>query len=102
VPQAPAAALAAARRGGRVLLVGLQSAPRELDLVSATVREIEIVTTLAHVCAVDLPEAIDLLALGSIAPLVLDRVIPLDALVDDGIRPLAERTARGKIVVRCE
>ena len=101
-PHAPAAALAGARRGGRVLLVGLQSAPRELDLVAAAVRELELITTIAHVCAVDLPEAIDLLALGPIAEAVLDRVIPLDALVDDGIRPLAERTARGKIVVRCE
>jgi (R,R)-butanediol dehydrogenase / meso-butanediol dehydrogenase / diacetyl reductase len=101
-PHAPAAALAGARRGGRVLLVGLQSAPRELDLVAAAVRELELITTIAHVCAVDLPEAIDLLALGPIAEAVLDRVIPLDALVDEGIRPLAERTARGKIVVRCE
>jgi threonine dehydrogenase-like Zn-dependent dehydrogenase len=101
-PHAPAAALAGARRGGRVLLVGLQSAPRELDLVAAAVRELELITTIAHVCAVDLAEAIDLLALGPIAEAVLDRVIPLDALVDDGIRPLAERTARGKIVVRCE
>jgi (R,R)-butanediol dehydrogenase / meso-butanediol dehydrogenase / diacetyl reductase len=101
-PQAPAAALAGARRGGRVLLVGLQSAPRELDLVAAAVRELELITTIAHVCAVDLPEAIDLLALGPIADAVLDRVIPLDALVDDGIRALAEGMARGKIVVRCE
>lgn len=100
-PHAPAATLAGARRGGRILLVGLQSAPRELDLVAAAVRELELITTIAHVCAVDLPEAIDLLALGTIAETVLDRVIPLDALVDEGIRPLADRTARGKIVVRC-
>jgi len=89
-----------ARRGGRVLLVGLQSAPRALDLVAATVREVELITTVAHVCAVDLPEAVDLLALGTVADAVLDRVIPLDALVDEGIRPIAERRARGKIVVR--
>jgi hypothetical protein len=30
---------------------------------------------------------------------VLDRVIPLDELVERGIRPLAEGTGRGKIVV---
>ena len=47
-PHAPAAALAATRRGGRVLLVGLQAAPRELDLFSVTVREIDVATTLAH------------------------------------------------------
>ncbi|MBX5468614.1 MAG: alcohol dehydrogenase catalytic domain-containing protein [Thermoleophilaceae bacterium] len=98
-PHAPAAALKAARRGGRVQLVGLQSAPRELDLLSFTVREVDVSTSLAHVCGVDLPEALELLASTDLARVVLDRVIPLDNLVEDGIRPLAERRARGKIVV---
>ena len=96
---APAAALAAARRGGRVLLVGLQSAPRELDLFSFTVREVDLVTTLAHVCDVDLPESLSLLASSDIADVVIDRVIELDDLVEQGIRPLAQGLARGKIVV---
>lgn len=99
VPTAPAAALAAARRGGRVALVGLQAAPRELDLFSFTVREVDVVTTLAHVCDVDLPEALEVLAARDLVPIVVDRVIPLADLVDEGLRPLAERTARGKIVV---
>jgi threonine dehydrogenase-like Zn-dependent dehydrogenase len=99
VPDAPAAAIAAARRGGRVLLVGLQSAPRELDLLSLTVREIELVTTLAHVCDVDLPDSLSLLESSDLADVVIDRVIPLDTLVEDGIRPLADGSARGKIVV---
>jgi threonine dehydrogenase-like Zn-dependent dehydrogenase len=98
-PGAPAAALAAARRGGRVLIVGLQAAPRELDLFSFTVREVDLVTTLAHVCDVDLPDALALLEASDVARKVTDRVIALDDLVDDGIRPLAEGTARGKIVV---
>jgi (R,R)-butanediol dehydrogenase/meso-butanediol dehydrogenase/diacetyl reductase len=95
----PAAALAAARRGGRVLLVGLQAAPRELDLFSFTVREVDLVTTLAHVCDVDLPDSLALLESSDVASTVIDRVIALDDLVDDGIRPLAEGSARGKIVV---
>lgn len=98
-PHAPAAALAATRRGGRVLIVGLQSAPRELDLFAFTVREVEIGTTLAHVCDVDLPESLEILERTQLAGIVLDRVIPLDHLVDEGIRPLADRTARGKIIV---
>ncbi|HEY4281087.1 MAG TPA: alcohol dehydrogenase catalytic domain-containing protein [Conexibacter sp.] len=98
-PHAPAAALAATRRGGRMVLVGLQSAPRELDLLAFGVREVDLVTTLAHVCDVDLPEALALLASSNLAPTVLDRVIALDDLVEEGIRPLAERTAKGKIVV---
>ena len=96
---APAAATRAARRGGRVLIVGLQAAPRELDLLSLTVREVEISTTLAHVCDVDLPEALELLRSTELAPAVTDRVIALDALVAEGIEPLAGGTARGKIVV---
>lgn len=98
-PRAPEQAVSAIRRGGRILLVGLQAAPRELNLLSMTVREIDMVTTLAHVCSVDLPESVDLLANTKLSQVVLDRVIPLDSLVDEGIRPLVDRTARGKIVV---
>jgi len=99
VPAAPAAALAAAKRGGRVLIVGLQSAPRALDLLSMAVREVELSTTLAHVCDIDLPEALALLADSDLASIVTDRVIGLDDLVEEGIRPLAAGTATGKIVV---
>jgi (R,R)-butanediol dehydrogenase/meso-butanediol dehydrogenase/diacetyl reductase len=98
-PHAPAAALAGTRRGGRVLIVGLQSAPRELDLFSMTVREVHVATTVAHVCDVDLPESLALLASTDIAEVVIDRVIALDDLVEHGIRPLASGAARGKIVV---
>jgi (R,R)-butanediol dehydrogenase/meso-butanediol dehydrogenase/diacetyl reductase len=61
-PVAPAAALAGARRGGRVLLVGLHGAPRELDLTRAIVREVDVFTTVAHVCDTDIPAALELLA----------------------------------------
>jgi (R,R)-butanediol dehydrogenase / meso-butanediol dehydrogenase / diacetyl reductase len=98
-PGGPAAALAAARRGGRVLIVGLQAAPRELDLFSFTVREVDLMTTLAHVCDVDLPDALALLDSSDVARTVIDRVIALDDLVEDGIRPLAAGSAKGKIVV---
>jgi (R,R)-butanediol dehydrogenase / meso-butanediol dehydrogenase / diacetyl reductase len=98
-PGGPAAAVAGAKRGGRVLIVGLQSEPRELDLLSMAVREIELSTTLAHVCDVDLPPALALLRDTDLAGTVTDRVIALDDLVEDGIKPLAAGTARGKIVV---
>jgi (R,R)-butanediol dehydrogenase / meso-butanediol dehydrogenase / diacetyl reductase len=96
---APSAAGSAARRGGKVLIVGLQSQPRELDLLALTVREVELVTTLAHVCDVDLPESLSLLSSSDVADVVIDRVIPLADLVEEGIRPLANGLARGKIVV---
>ncbi len=97
--RAPEIAVAAARRGGRVLIVGLQSMPSELDLFALTTREVGIATAVAHVCDVDLPESLELMAKGELADIVLDRVIPLDELVDEGIRPLTEGAARGKIVV---
>lgn len=96
---APAAAMAAVKRGGRVLIVGLQSEPRELDLLGATVREIDLVTSLAHVCADDLPEAIDLLGSTDVARSTIEKTIPLDALVEEGIIPLARHSAKGKILV---
>ena len=96
---APAAAARGVRRGGRVLLVGLQAAPRELDLLALTLREVSLETTVAHVCAVDVPAALELLATRTLADHVLGEVIALEDLVEDGIRPLAAGLARGKTVV---
>jgi threonine dehydrogenase-like Zn-dependent dehydrogenase len=96
---APAAALSGTRRGGTMLLLGLQAAPREIDLFAMTVREVSIATTLAHVCSTDLPESLRVLAERPLADIVLDEVIPLADVVAKGLRPLAEGTARGKIVV---
>ena len=96
---APAAALAGARRGGRVLLVGLHSASRELDLTSTILREVDVFTTVAHVCDSDIPAALDLLAGSDVAAVTAGPRIPLDALVEEGLRPLAERRASGKILV---
>ncbi len=99
VAHGPAAALAAVRRGGRVLLVGLQSAPRELDLLSLTLREIELTSTLAHVLADDLSDALELLGSTSVFDDVVEKVIPLPRLVDEGLLPLAEGRAGGKVIV---
>jgi threonine dehydrogenase-like Zn-dependent dehydrogenase len=98
-PHAPSAAIAGARRGGRVLLVGLHGAPREIDLTRTILREIDIVTTVAHVCDSDIPAALELLAGTDIAAVTAGPRIPLEALVEDGLRPLAERRAPGKILV---
>jgi threonine dehydrogenase-like Zn-dependent dehydrogenase len=95
----PAAALAATAIGGRLVIVGLQSSPSELDLFSAAVREIEITTSVAHVCDEDLPDAVRLLAHSDVADVVTERTLALDQLVTQGIEPLAAGTARGKILV---
>jgi (R,R)-butanediol dehydrogenase/meso-butanediol dehydrogenase/diacetyl reductase len=98
-PGAPETAIEATRRGGRVLIIGLQPEPTEIDLFALTTREVEIRTAVAHVCDVDLPESLEIITHSNLAETVLDRVIPLDNLVELGIRPLVERKARGKIIV---
>jgi (R,R)-butanediol dehydrogenase / meso-butanediol dehydrogenase / diacetyl reductase len=98
-PHAPAAAIAGARRGGRVLLVGLHGAPRSLELTPMILREVDIFTTVAHVCDSDIPAALELLAGSDVAAVTAGPRIPLDALVEHGLRPLAERRAAGKILV---
>jgi (R,R)-butanediol dehydrogenase / meso-butanediol dehydrogenase / diacetyl reductase len=94
-----AQAVRAVRRGGRVVVLGLQAAPPPVDLYDCSLREVDLVATVAHVCSTDLPEALAVLASTPLASIVLDRVIPLERLVPDGIRALTERRARGKILV---
>jgi (R,R)-butanediol dehydrogenase/meso-butanediol dehydrogenase/diacetyl reductase len=98
-PPGPSTALAAAQRGGHILIVGMQAQPRAIDFHDMTFREISMSTTVAQVTHVDLPKAIDVLATTDVAPTVLDRVISLDALVDEGILALADGRARGKVIV---
>jgi (R,R)-butanediol dehydrogenase / meso-butanediol dehydrogenase / diacetyl reductase len=98
-PHAPSAAIAGARRGGRVLLVGLHGAPRAIDLTPMILREVDVFTTVAHVCDSDIPAALELLAGSDVAAVTAGPRISLDALVEDGLRPLAERRATGKILV---
>lgn len=92
-------ALRATRRGGRVLMVGMPAEPPRLDVLDAILREIELTTTVAHVCGADLPEALELLAAGNAAERVVERVIGLEQIVAEGLEPLATGTARGKILV---
>ncbi len=98
-PHAPAAAIAGARRGGRVLLVGLHGEPRAINLTPMILREVDVFTTVAHVCDSDIPAALELLASSDVAAVTAGPRIPLEALVEDGLRPLAERRAAGKILV---
>jgi threonine dehydrogenase-like Zn-dependent dehydrogenase len=98
-PASPAAALRMVRRGGDAVMVGLQAHPFGIDLFSVSIREIDLHGTLAHVCGDDLAEAVSVLAGTTLARTVLGGVIPLADLVEGGLRPLAERTATGKIVV---
>jgi (R,R)-butanediol dehydrogenase / meso-butanediol dehydrogenase / diacetyl reductase len=83
-----------APRGGRIVAVGVQKAPPPVDMARVTLDELELIGTVAHVARTDFPEALRLLALreqgwADVAP----EVLPLDLVVEAGIRPLAEGTS---------
>jgi (R,R)-butanediol dehydrogenase / meso-butanediol dehydrogenase / diacetyl reductase len=87
------------RRGGTILLVGLPKKPVSFDAVDLILREIDVATTVAHVCDENLPAALDLLAERDLAELLVERVVPLDRAVEDALKPMAAGTARGKLLV---
>jgi (R,R)-butanediol dehydrogenase / meso-butanediol dehydrogenase / diacetyl reductase len=92
-------AFALAARGGTVLLVGLNSTPQALNLAELVLREVNVRTTVAHVCDQDLPEALQLLSRRRLSTTLLDRVVPLEDVVAGGLGPLVAGTATGKILV---
>ncbi len=84
-------ALDSAAAGTRVVLVGLQDAPAEVDLRGVSLREIELIGTNAHVFSADFAEAVRLLASrdegwSDVAP----EPISLDDLVEKGLVPMIE------------
>jgi (R,R)-butanediol dehydrogenase/meso-butanediol dehydrogenase/diacetyl reductase len=98
-PGSPSLAQRLVGAGGRMLLVGLQKSPRALDLYDLVLREVEVQTTVAHVCDTDIPEALELLAETELALAALDRIVPLEAVVSDGLEPLADGRVSGKVLV---
>jgi (R,R)-butanediol dehydrogenase/meso-butanediol dehydrogenase/diacetyl reductase len=87
-------ALRTVRPGGRVVVVGIQEPPSTIDLRALTLREVTLLGTLAHCVAGDLPAALALLARraegwADVAPVA----IPLEALVEDGLLPIAHGTS---------
>ena len=87
------------RRGGTVLLVGLPKKDVSFNAVDLILREIDVATTVAHVCDVNLPAALALLAERDLASLLVEKVVPLDRAVEDALAPLAAGAARGKLLV---
>ena len=78
--------------GGRLVLVGLQGRPAELDVRTLSLVEHELIGTNAHVCGDDLPTALELIAKrpdpwSDVAPIA----VSLDDLVEEGLRPIVER-----------
>ena len=85
------ASLELLERGGRLVLVGTQKLPRSVDLSRVTRDELDLLGTHAHVCAADLPQALELLAAraegwADVAPVA----IPLEDVLAEGIEPMLE------------
>jgi (R,R)-butanediol dehydrogenase / meso-butanediol dehydrogenase / diacetyl reductase len=87
------------RRGGTLLLVGLPKKEVSFNAVDLILREIDVMTTVAHVCDVNLPAALALLAQRDLAELLVEKVVPLERAVEDALVPMAEGAARGKLLV---
>ncbi|MFC5381562.1 zinc-dependent alcohol dehydrogenase [Aquipuribacter nitratireducens] len=99
VPEGMSTVQRLTRRGGRILLVGLPKKPVSFEAVDLILREIDVVTTVAHVCDDDIPAALALLAERDLAAFLVERVVPLHDAVDGALRRLAEGRARGKLLV---
>jgi threonine dehydrogenase-like Zn-dependent dehydrogenase len=99
VPRNPSTAIHATKRGGRVVIVGLQAEPPPVDIFDAALREVDLIATVAHICDSNLPEALRVLDSTELAGEVLGEVVPMTRLVEDAIAPLAEGRAPGKMVV---
>jgi (R,R)-butanediol dehydrogenase/meso-butanediol dehydrogenase/diacetyl reductase len=87
------------RRGGTILLVGLPKGTVSLRATDLILREIDVTTTVAHVCDTNLPAALDVLCDEDLASLLVERVVPLQDVVEGALRPMVEGTARGKYLV---
>jgi (R,R)-butanediol dehydrogenase/meso-butanediol dehydrogenase/diacetyl reductase len=101
-PVAAQQALLAVRRGGMLLQVGITAGPVPLPLGQVVTNEVSIITSNGMICAVDLPQALTLLSETDLAAQITDRIIPLDALVADGLEPLARHEVPGKVLVHIQ
>jgi len=86
--------LAAAQPGATIVPVGIQKHPVSETLGKWTLREYTVVGTVALTFATDLPEAVRLLGLRADWSDFTGEVIPLDALLVDGLDPLVEGRSR--------
>lgn len=73
-------AIGLVKRGGNVLQVGLPSTKQEIDVHKIVMSEINITTTLAHVCDHDLSLALEILGATTLAAELIEGVYPLSEI----------------------
>jgi (R,R)-butanediol dehydrogenase / meso-butanediol dehydrogenase / diacetyl reductase len=90
------AALASARPGGRVVVVGLSSEPAPVDLFAIAIGEKELIGSLSHVWDEDFAAAVRLLADGIVtADQVVGRRLSLEETVEQGFTAIEDPDASG-------
>ncbi|MET7392808.1 alcohol dehydrogenase catalytic domain-containing protein [Dactylosporangium sp. NPDC005572] len=87
-------AAAATPPGGRLVLVGIQHGTPAVPAARWTLQEVDVLGTVAHVCADDLPAALDVLAARPTWADIAPTVHPLGMLVREGLTPAAPGAAR--------
>jgi (R,R)-butanediol dehydrogenase/meso-butanediol dehydrogenase/diacetyl reductase len=88
-------ALALAPRGCRIVFVGIQKAPVEIDLANVTFEEKVLIGTNALVREVDFPRAVQLIAKRRGRwDLIAPRVVPLTEYVEEALRPMSQGKPR--------
>lgn len=95
-------AIHAARKGGRIVLVGIPVAPTTFNFFEVVFTEKEVIGSLSHVYDEDYATAIRWLGDGRIQaePLISVR-IPLARLVEDGLERLADQSTETlKVIVK--
>jgi (R,R)-butanediol dehydrogenase / meso-butanediol dehydrogenase / diacetyl reductase len=89
-------AIAAARPGGRAVIVGLASEPARVDLFAFATREKELIGSLSHVWDEDFAAAVRLLSGGILtADQVVGRSLSLEETVDRGFTAIEDADAKG-------
>jgi (R,R)-butanediol dehydrogenase/meso-butanediol dehydrogenase/diacetyl reductase len=83
-------ALELAPRGCRIVLVGIQHAPIEIDLARLTLEEKTLIGTNALVRETDFPRALELIERRRLWEVIAPRVIRLDDLVEEALLPMSE------------
>lgn len=73
-------AISLVKRGGTILQVGLPSGGQEIDVHKIVMSEINIQTTLAHVCDQDLATALEILSTTPLAEELVEGVYPLSEI----------------------
>lgn len=85
------------KRGGNVLQVGLPTSRQEIDIHRIVMNEIDIHTTLAHVCGQDLGVSLEILATTNLAAELIEGVYPLSE-VSNQLELLSTGKIQGKVL----